>query len=48
MYKRQTGGSVITLHRMVEGKAEALEFRASETTRHLGETLLDIQLKPEI
>ena len=30
------------------GKAEALEFRASETTRHLGETLLDIQLKPEI
>lgn len=43
-----TGGSVITLHRMVEGKAEALEFRASETTRHLGETLLDIHLKPEI
>ena len=43
-----TGGSVITLHRMVEGKAEALEFRAAETTRHLGETLLDIQLKPEI
>ena len=50
-----TGGSVITLHRMVEGKAEALEFRVSEgsklcgeTTRHLGETLLDIQLKPEI
>ena len=33
---------------MVEGKAEALEFRAAETTRHLGETLLDIQLKPEI
>lgn len=43
-----TGGSVITLHRMVEGKAEALEFRASESTRHLGETLLDIHLKPEI
>ncbi len=43
-----TGGSVITLHRMVEGKAEALEFRASEATRHLGETLLDIHLKPEI
>ncbi len=42
------GGSVITLHRMVEGKAEALEFRASEATRHLGETLLDIHLKPEI
>ncbi len=43
-----TGGSVITLHRMVEGKAEALEFRASEATRHLGETLLDIHLKPGI
>lgn len=43
-----TGGSVITLHRMVEGKAEALEFRASDTTRHLGETLLEIHLKPEI
>ncbi|MFQ9679177.1 MAG: NAD-binding protein [Ruthenibacterium lactatiformans] len=42
-----TGGSVITLHRMVEGKASA-GIRASETTRHLGETLLDIQLKPEI
>lgn len=43
-----TGGSVITLHRMVEGKAEALEFRASEATRHLGETLLDVHLKPNI
>ena len=43
-----TGGSVLTLHRMVEGKAEALEFRATESTRHLGETLLDIHLKPGI
>ena len=39
---------VETLRMVADGQAEALEFRASETTRHLGETLLDIQLKPEI
>ena len=43
-----TGGSVLTLHRIVDNKVEALEFRVTETTRHLGETLLQITLKPNI
>ena len=42
------GSNVETLYKIVANRAEALEFRAAETTRHLGETLLDIQLKPEI
>ena len=42
------GSNIETLYKIVADKAEALEFRAAETTRHLGETLLDIQLKPEI
>ena len=34
-----SGGSVLTLHRLVDDMVEALEFRANATTRHLGETL---------
>ena len=37
-----TGGSVLTLHRFADDHVEALEFRANETTRHLGETLIEI------
>ncbi len=44
--QNKTGGSVITLHRV--GKMEALEFRANESTHHLGMTLIDIVLKPGI
>ena len=43
-----TDGSVITLHRIGDGRMEALEFRANETTRHRGETLANIKLKPDI
>ncbi|MCI8650266.1 MAG: Trk system potassium transporter TrkA [Anaerotruncus sp.] len=43
-----TGGSVLTLHRFADDHVEALEFRANETTRHLGETLIEITLKPNI
>ncbi len=43
-----SGGSVLTLHRLVDDMVEALEFRANATTRHLGETLAQIQLKKGI
>ena len=43
-----TGGSVLTLHRLVDDRAEALEFRASENTRNLGRTLKEVTLKPNI
>ncbi len=37
--------SVLTLHPIVDGKVEALEFRAGADTRHQGEKLKDIPLK---
>ncbi len=37
--------SVLTLHPIVDGKVEALEFWAGEDTRHQGEKLKDIPLK---
>lgn len=43
-----TGGSVLTLHRIIDNRVEALEFRANRTTKHLGETLAHITLKPNI
>ncbi len=43
-----TGGSVITLHRLVDNKVEALEFRVSQTTHNLGKTLKEISLKKNI
>lgn len=43
-----SGGEVITLHRLVDGRVEALEFRAARATRHLGVPLRDLHLKPNI
>lgn len=44
-----TGGSaVLTIHRLADGSAEALEFAVTSVTKHLGETLSDIRLKPGI
>lgn len=44
-----TGGSaVITIHRLAEGGAEALEFAVTPATKHLGTALMDIKLKPGI
>lgn len=43
-----TGGGVLTLHRMVDDKVEALEFRAGAHTRHLGEKLTDVTLKRDL
>lgn len=43
-----TGGAVQTLHYIVEGKAEALEFVATSATRHLDEPLTQVPIKPNI
>lgn len=40
--------SVLTLHPIVDGQAEALEFQVSPDTRHRGEALKDIPLKKGI
>lgn len=42
--KNQTGAA-LTVHTIADGQAEAIEFRADENTRHLGEPLKDIKLK---
>lgn len=44
-----TGGSaVITIHKMADGKAEALEFAVTDSTKNLGVTLHELKLKPGI
>lgn len=44
-----TGGSaVLTIHKIADGGAEALEFAVTDATMHLREKLVDIQLKPGI
>ena len=42
------GSSVLTLHRLVDDKMEALEFSVTESTKYLGVPLKDIKLKPNI
>ncbi len=43
-----TGGSVRALHKIVDGKAEALEFRVSNTFRALQQPLSSLRLKKNI
>lgn len=43
-----TSGSMLTLHRMVNNRVEALEFLATKTTRHLDEPLRSVSLKQNI
>lgn len=38
-------GAALTIHRIADGQAEALEFEVDETTRHVGEKLKDIPMK---
>lgn len=40
--------AVITVHKLADGKAEALEFPVTEATKNLGRSLMDITLKPGI
>lgn len=42
------GSNVKTLHRLIDGKAEAVEFTALEGIRHLGEPLESIRFKKNI
>lgn len=42
------GSAVLTLHRMVDDKMEALEFSVTESTKYRGVPLKDIRLKPNI
>jgi len=46
--QNKTGGSVITLHRIVDGKAEALEFSAVSDTKNLGIPLSKLPIKKNI
>ena len=42
------GSKVDTLHKLVDGKAEALEFTVGKTTRHLGVRLQEIPFRKNI
>jgi trk system potassium uptake protein TrkA len=43
-----SGGSAITLHRIVDEKAEAIEFEVGEDTLHLGEPFSKIPLRKDL
>ncbi|HPF53962.1 MAG TPA: Trk system potassium transporter TrkA [Eubacteriales bacterium] len=45
---KSAGGSMITMHSIMDGKAEALEFEASEGTKHMDVPLAKLRLKPNI
>ncbi|MCD8017266.1 MAG: Trk system potassium transporter TrkA [Oscillospiraceae bacterium] len=42
------GSSVVALHHFVDGKVEALEFNVIDETRHRGEMLMNVRLRPDI
>ncbi len=42
------GSNVQTLHRLAEGKVEALEFRVTEKAKVIGKTLYELQLKKNL
>lgn len=46
--ENRSGGSVITLHKIVNGKAEALEFQATGSTRYLNQSLSSLNIKKDI
>ena len=41
-------GSVLTLHHLVDGRVDALEFNVTASCRHIGVMLKDIKFKPNI
>ena len=43
-----SGDSVLTMHPLVDGRVEALEFEVTSSARHLGQSLAEIPLKPNI
>ena len=40
------GSSVLTLHHLVDGQVDALEFRVNESCRYIGKKLLEMRFKP--
>lgn len=40
-----TGGSVLTLHDLVNGKVHALEFRVTDKTRHMDKNLMEMPIR---
>ena len=40
------GSSVLTLHHIVDGQADALEFQVTESCRYVGKMLLEMRFKP--
>lgn len=45
---KSSGGSMLTLHSIMEGRAEALEFHVSSDVRHLGEPLSKLPTKKDL
>lgn len=41
-------GAALSVHAIADGQAEAMEFRVDEHTRHCGEPLKQIKLKPNV
>ncbi|MBE6914846.1 MAG: Trk system potassium transporter TrkA, partial [Ruminococcaceae bacterium] len=41
-----TGSSVLTMHHLVDGKVDALEFYVTESCRFAGKALMDVRFKP--
>ena len=46
--KRSTTDSMLSLYRLCDGQAEAIEFRATENTRNLGVPFKDVRLRPNL
>lgn len=46
--RNRTGGEVLAMHRIVNGKMEALEFRATSSLAYAGKTLAEVDIKPGI
>ena len=46
--QNSSGSSVVMLHHLADGKADALEFDVTESCRNRGRMLKDIRLKPNI
>ena len=44
--KNTIGSNIETLYKIVGGRAEALQFQANETTRHLNTPFKDVKFKP--
>ncbi|MDR3085354.1 MAG: Trk system potassium transporter TrkA [Christensenellaceae bacterium] len=44
--QNRSGGEVLTIHPLVGGQVEAIEFEVTQSTRNIGRSLAEIRLKP--